>query len=237
MAKVSATKSPAPAVVNLFAKAAQAAPPVTTGKAKKETVWRVDGRADDEAKRLENAIHTVCITQTEMAALKNKDKVAKGILAAYAEDRYVDDYARLGIGPETPMTLSNSEGESVTYVVQDRSTNTAVSDEQAEQLKELLGEDAAAEVIIEKQVFSFDPNVLTPELLGPVGAALGEAITKLVSDGTLTAEQAGKLLKCEPERRFSPGIVDRLAIHAGRDRNRIQAMLHIMGASCTRYIK
>lgn len=230
------TTTPTPAKVNLFKKAAVAATPTETKK-KKQTSWVVDGNANEELKELEDCISTINEVAIEMGTLENRSKLAKTKVAAHAERQFVSAIAATGILPETPMVVSNRTGQSVTYVVQDRSNTAEVGQEQIDMLIDLLGEDAANQWLHRHDVFSFDPNVLVDEIFGPVTDAISEALTKLVAKGTITEDQMNGMISLKGSVKFKPGIVARLGEVCGRDSKKIATMLKILGSASPRYVK
>ena len=226
--------APAAPKVNLFKKAAKAAAPTETKK-KKQTSWVVNGDGNDELKEIEECISTINEVAIEMSTLENRSKLAKGKVAAHAERQFVNAIAATGILPETPMVVSNKTGQSVTYVVQNRSAE--VGQEQIDMLIDLLGEDAANQWLHRHDIFGFDPEVLTDEIFGPVTDAISEALTKLVDKGTITEDQMNAMISLKSSVKFKPNIVSRLGEVCGRDSKKIATMLKILGSTAPRYIK
>lgn len=236
MAKKTATPPAAPpGMPNLFAKAA-AAPATDKGKKKTETVWRLSGESNKDQLALEGAITEFIANKRAESEAKTQKKRQADQLAAYSEGQFVAEFAAKGVSPETPMKLTNSKGESVTYVVQDKTATANITEEQVQAVEAILGEDGASKVILRQNVFSLNPEVLTPEKLEPVGAAISEALGKLVEKGVLKAEELGELIKHDARIRFIPGLVAQLGTVCGKDASRIEGMLEAMGSACPRYM-
>jgi hypothetical protein len=222
-------------MAGLFAKAAaKAADKAAAKPKKKETVWAV-GPADAG---LGKAVKDYVRIENEIKALETKANVLKGLIKDEGSSRFVQDYAELGVHPETPMRLMNDEGESATFVVQDRGSQYGLKEGQIEQLIGLLGEDAAKNEIYEETTFAFNREVLAvPGVLEEIGKALERAQKKLVESEVLKEEQAELLLDAKTKTAFKPGVLQRLGMICGRDVVRMESFLEIAGSSITRYAK
>lgn len=227
-------------MAGLFGKVkAQAAPAAAKAK-KKETVWVVGGSADSTP--VAEAVKQLVVLAGQAKAIETKQGVFKAVVKGFAEKNYVKDFVAAGVSPETPMQVATTDGEKVTFVVQDRSSQYGVKDDQKEALVELLGADGAADLLFEETTFGFDRNVLAvPGVMEIVEKALESAIRKLTDDKDgkpiLTQEVADQLLEVKVKTAFRPGTLDRLPLICGRDVNRIEQFLEIMGSSATRYVK
>lgn len=214
------------------AKAAAASKPTASTK-KKETVWLVPAGS-----REATAVKELVDLTKQAKAIEAKTGVFKGVLKEYGETNYVADYAKVGVAPETPMTIQNPDGEKVTFVVQDRSSQYGVKDDQKAALVELLGEDGTNELLYEETTFGFNRDLLAlPGVMEIVEKALESATKKLVDGGVLTEEQVGDLLDVKVKTAFKPGTLDRLTMICGKDTTKLSQFLEIMGSSATRYVK
>ncbi len=214
------------------AKAAAASKPTAASK-KKETVWLV-GAGSREAVAVKELVELT----KQAKAIEAKTGVFKGVLKEYGEASYVGEYAKLGVAPETPMTILNPDGDKVTFVVQDRSSQYGVKDDQKAALVELLGEDGTQELLYEETSFGFNRDLLAlPGVMEIVEKALETATKKLVDNGVLTEEQVGELLDVKVKTAFKPGTLDRLTMVCGKDTTKLGQFLDIMGSSATRYVK
>tara|TARA_R110002051_G_scaffold135411_1_gene208343 strand:+ start:2025 stop:2696 length:672 start_codon:yes stop_codon:yes gene_type:complete len=222
-------------MAGLFTKAKKAAD--TTAKAtKKATVWQCVSAKNAEA--LETAIHEVVVLQADLKAIQAKQNVHKTVVKRHAEDQFVEAFADTGVQPDSPMQVQNSDGEKLTYVVQDRCANAKVKEEQVEELERLFGEDKAGELIYEQTTFSFNPTLLAKKGVMPaIEAALVGAFEGMVESGLLTEEQSEDFLDCNQFRAFKPGTVAQLVQICGKDTQKIRELLDVMGSACVRYIK
>lgn len=225
-------------MAGLFAKAAAKKTEGTgaaTAKKAKNTTWLCGSTAGDEVAK---AVHELKVLNAEKKAIEAKMDVHKVKVQGYAEDQFYRAYADVGVFPETPMLVQNSDGEKVTFVVQDRSAQYGVKPEQVDLLAEMLGQDAVGDLLYEETTIAFNRLVMAlPGVTEAVEQALERAIMKLVKDGSLSEEQAGELVDPIVKRTFKPGTLDRLAIICGRDVTRIEQFCEIMGSSCTMYLK
>lgn len=222
--------------MGLFAKAAAKTKEATGGNGgskKKNTTWSVGDPAGDQVGK---AVHELVVLSAEEKAIKAKKALFETTVSNYAERRFVEDYADLGVFPETPLCVVNADGEKVTYVVQDRSAQYRVKPEQKEALIQLMGEDAAADLLYEEVGLKFNRLVMAkPGVADAVEKALEQCITKLMKAGKLTEED--ELVEADVKESFKPGTLDRLGILCGSDTTKMKAFLEAMGSSAVRYIK
>lgn len=226
-------------MAGLFAKAAAKQTKPTTPK-RKQTVWLTSDARDNGA--LGRAVHELVNSEAQKKALEAKCKIFKGVIGKFAEHNLVGNYADTGVPPETPLVVQNDDGEKVTYVVQDRSGQYAVKDDQREALEGLLGKERTEDLLYTETNFGFSRLIMSlPGVMEVVEEALEKAIKRLTDDRNgkpiLTEEQAGELLDVTQKVSLRPGIVERLAIVCGRDPVRIKQFLDIVGSHITRYVK
>jgi hypothetical protein len=223
-------------MAGLFAKA-KAKKEKTTSKAKpkKATTWVVGDKASE---KVAEAVAQMCSLSADAKAIAAKMKVHKAVVLPYAEGQFFSSYADIGVFPETPMVVQNGDGQKVTFVVQDRSQQYGVKDDQVEELVELLGEDAVEDLLYEETTIAFSREILAIEGVSEViEAALERAINKMLKEGILDEEQAGELIDPVEKRTFKPGTLQRLAVICGKDTTKMEEFVDAMGSSCTRYIK
>lgn len=223
-------------MAGLFNKAKTQAAVKSTAPARKATVWLVGTAPGTE--RLGVAVKELVALSQQAKAIEAKTGLFKGLLKEHGESEYVDDYVRLGVEPETPMVIQNTDGEKVTFVIQDRSAQYGVKEDQKAALVELLGEDAAGNLLYEETSFGFNRDVLAlPGVQEIVEKALESAIRKLTAEGVLTEEQTELLLDVKVKEAFKPGTLGRLVNLCGKDTVKVKQLLEILGSSATRYIK
>jgi len=122
--------------------------------------------------------------------------------------------------------------------VQDRGKQYAVKPDQQEALADLLGEDAAKNLLTDTVSFGFNDAILSlPGVQEAVETALGEAISGMVGVGMLDGDQAELLLSVNSKTTFRAGTLDQLVQICGRDTSRMKQFLDIAGSSFTRYVK
>lgn len=221
------------------AKAASSAPKTTT----KQTMWLVGDTANDESKRVGAAVTALIALDREMDTLTAKANVHKAVVKRHADRSFVTDFAGAGVLPETPMVVQNDQGEKVTFVVQDRSSQYQVKADQIAALGDLLGADATTTLLYEETTFAFNRDIMAvPGVAEIVEKALETAVKKLTAEREggkpiLSEEHAALLLDAKTKTAFRPGTVERLPQICGRDTVKLTQMLEIMGSSCTRYVK
>lgn len=223
-------------MAGLFAKATEkSAAKKKSSKPKKNTTWVVGDPNGDEVGK---AVHQMVELTAQEKAIAAKKKMAANVVLNHAKRSHVQDFCSLGVPPDTPMLVQNSDGEKVTFVVQDRSGQYNVKEEQLVALRDLLGDDAADELTYEETKLGFDRTIMAiPGVAEAVEKALERTLTKLVKDEVLTEEQAGELITADQKTSFKPGTLDRAASIVGRDATRLAQFLEAMGSSCVRYVK
>jgi hypothetical protein len=220
--------------MGLFAKAAEKKSK-TAAKPKKNTTWVV---GDPDGDAVGKAVHELVELTAQEKAIKAKKNIFANQVANHAKDHHVRDFCDLGVAPDTPMVVQNSDGEKVTFVVQDRGGQYNVKEEQQDALAQLLGADAAADLLFTETTLGFDRTILAiPGVSDVIEGALQRAVTKLIKEKTVTEEQADELITAKVKTSFKPGTLDRAATIVGRDTTKLAAFLDAMGSSCTRYIK
>lgn len=214
-------------------KNAKARAPKKEAASKKETVWTLP--ANDPL----NAAVTECVKlSAESKAIEGKLNVYKNQLKVVGQRNYVETYTTRGSSPETPMLIQNGSGESVTYIVQDRSSQYGVKEDQLDALRDLLGADAAERLTYEETTFKLSRDVLAlPGVLEAIDKALTRVKERLVESKVLTDEQGDLLVEAESKTAFRPGTLDRMVEICGRDSVKMASFLDIMGSSATRYVK
>jgi hypothetical protein len=239
---VSAPAAPKP---NLFAKAKEAA--VVAPKKEKGTVIQlpkeldVEGRLIGESALLNHAVTEVLEASAEEKAAKNKGSLAKGRLSKYTQARLVELTAKFGVLPPTPMSVVNHNGESCTYVMQDKSQQNAIGPEQIELFKSVLGEDGANRVVHTKTIYSFDVDTMEQKAANgemTVAEIVAETVSAaLAADARLSDDQKASLIQSSEKTYLKPNTLQRVAELCGADAARIEQFLDAAGSACVRYIK
>lgn len=201
----------------------------------KGTPWMVgDPNGDQVGKCVDELVRL----NAELKAIEAKMDVAKGVVKKYALKNLCSDVAQRGVLPETPMYVQNADGHKVTFVLQDRSSQYKVKEDQQDALASMLGPDAASDLLYTEVTYSFNRDVLAvPGVQEAIGAAVSAVVQELRENGVLSDEQAGSVFSAEEKTAFKPGTLDRVAVIVGRDSTRIKQFLDIMGSSATNYVR
>lgn len=221
----------------LFTKAAEkSAAAVKSAKPTKNTTWIVGG--NDESEAVAKAVKTLVQLSADEKAMKAKKNLAMTVVAKMAKENHVRDFCDLGVSPDTPMKVQNSDGDSVSFIVQDRSGQYAAKPDQIAVMVQLLGEDAAADLTYTDVSLGLNGAILSiPGVSAAIEKSLEEAITHLVAEDMLTGDQADELITAKSKTAFKPGTVERAAMLCGRDTVKMGAFFDAMSTSCTRFIK
>jgi hypothetical protein len=247
MAKKKATAAaPTVAPVNLFAKAAKTA--AEAPKKAKGTIVQLPKELDAEGKLvgesaiLNNAVTNAITADAESKAALTKLNLAKQRLLTYAQQRVVELYAQAGVLPPTPVSVVNHNGESVTYVMADKSQQNPIGKEQVALFKELLGDDGANSVIQEKTLFFFDFATMDQPAANAkdktVFEIVQEAINSVMATETrLSEEQKANLIQSTCKTYLKENTLSRIATICGADSARIAQFYDAAGTACVRSIK
>jgi hypothetical protein len=223
--------------MSLFQKAAEASSKKsskTASKSKKSTTWLVGAAESD--RNVSKAVKVLNELNADKKAIDAKMKVHKTIVQKHARGQFFDTFAANGVFPETPMLVQNEDGEKVTFVVQDRSSQYRCKQEQLEMLIELLGPDAARGMVIEETTFSFHREALVrPEVKSVIEKHLEAAISELMGEGHI--ESFEDVLDVEQKTAFKPGTLQRLAAICGNDSVKMRRTFEALGSSATNFIK
>lgn len=243
--KESVAKSPAP-TTNLFAKAAKAA--ADKPKKKDGTIIQLPKDLDTEGKLIgESALLNQAITnaieaKADEEAAKVKGTLAKGKIMTYAQGEVVKLYAKLGVPPETPVSVVNHNGESVTYVMADKSQQNPMGAEQVALLETLLGADAAAKIIQKRTIVSFNFKTMDEQAANEksktVFSVVAEVVSNaLMSDPRLSIEQKESLIESVEKTYLQVGTLQRIAELCGSDAKKIGQFYEAIGSACVRSLK
>jgi hypothetical protein len=200
---------------------------------KKSTTWMV-GSGESEAK-VAKAVSELKSLNAEKKAIDAKMKVHNTVVKTHARSEFFETFAANGVFPETPMKVQNDEGEAVTFVVQDRSTQYEAKAEQLGALEQILGEDGARDMIGEETRFSFQRDaMMNPDVMAILEQHLEAAIAQLTEAGLI--EGFEDVLDVNTRTAFKPGTLQRLALICGKDAVKMRQVMDAMGSSAPNYV-
>lgn len=254
-------KATAPVVPNLFHKAAkqeavavkEAPRKGTTFKLPVETVQDEDGNTQlaPQTVELHKAIKTVLDENKVAKQAENKQNDAKGKLMPVVLNMFANLFCKDQRVPAGPMTLVNSEGLGLTFVIQDKSGQYALSTEQVNDLKELLGPKTTDNITVTATEFKFNPGTM----IEPAGNIEGlnaeqvaakpkvaDIVAEIVSSAIvncdqLTDDQKASLIDAEQKTRFRKDKLNDLAQVADFNPSRLLMIFEILGSSVVKYLK
>ena len=99
--------------------------------------------------------------QAEKKALEGRAAIFKSRLTREANERLVAHLVNTGTLPSTPTRLVNGSGESVTYVVQDRTGSKTIDDTTLGLLEDLLGPEVAHGLVADEGEFSLNRDIMS----------------------------------------------------------------------------
>lgn len=213
------------------------------------------GNLTAKCAELHEAIATAIKAKKEMSDAENRGNAAKGLIKPIVASQYANKVATSGCLPNTPIVVTNHRGESLTYVITDKTATKGLSDEQLEMLKEMLGPDTVDRITMEFRTYGFCPETMQ-EISGevPVGLTAEEvvamprvhnivakrvsaALAEAVEAGEITAEQRSTLLTADIKTLLCKGEFENLAQFTGADVSRIEGVLEALDGVVIRYLK
>lgn len=219
--------------MSVFAKAAAKVAAVPSKSTKKKTIWEL---SPDNP--LNAAVKSFIEYDREIKTAEAKKEPLKRKLREFGTEHYIQDYVNAEFPPESPMVIQSVDGETLTFVVQDRTSEYKVTEETKEAVAAILGEDGAKKVIYEETIFKFNRDLMAiPGVSDIVGAALETAMKSLVKKNLVTEEQSEQLIVAESKTSFKPGLLKNLTGICGADTVKVSNFLEAMGSSCTRYCR
>jgi len=221
-------------MAGLFAKLEKKAAAAPEKATKKSTTWSVG--TTEENKKVSEALSQLTRLNADAKALDAKMGIHKSVILKHAKDSFSRDYAATGFKPESPMIIQNAEGDQATFVLQDRSSSSAIKDSQRAELEALLGVDAVEKILVNEIDFRFSRSALgLPSVMKVVEKHLEAAMTELTKKELLPPDI--ELLEVDHAVRVRGGTLERLGEIVGKDSSKLAAVLDALGSSVTRYIK
>jgi hypothetical protein len=243
--KSAATAAVAAPKPNLFAKAKEQK--ADTPKKAKGTIFQLPKELDAEGKLMgDSAVLNYAVTEAleasqEEKTAKNKGNLAKGKLAKYAQGELVKTIAKLGVMPPTPVEVVNHNGESVTYVVQNKAGQNPISGEQIELLQQEFGAELCALMTEQRETYAFNPETMaeaTPDGKNTVQDVVFEIVSAaLVECKRLSDEQKANIIAATTKSFLRETTLPRVAELCGADANRIDKFFEFAGSTVVRYVK
>lgn len=221
--------------MSLLTRAKEKAKSTTNKKAKKNTTWSVGEETNEQ---IAGSLKELSQINADIKALEAKKKIHASVVSAYAESNFINSFCDMGVMPDAPMKIVNQNGDSATYVVQDRSGQYKLKDDQIDVLIQILGEDVVDDLLYTQHTIGFDRSIMAmPGVTEAVDKALTTAVKRMLRDGVLDAQSADDLISVDAKIAFKPGTLDRAASLVGRDKGRLRSFIQAMGSSCCRYVK
>jgi hypothetical protein len=231
---------------NLFARAKEKVE--ATPKKPKGTTISLPKDLDDkgeltgEAKLLNTAIHDANVATADKKAAETRAKIAKGVLKDYVLNEWATIAAQQGVIPPTPVTVVNHAGETLTYVIQDKTQQNALSPEQVDMFGTLLGQEVAANIIHERTIYSLNPEVLDQEAAGPQakGESVAEVVCEVLSDALtkctkLSDDQKNGIIAATSKTVLRRNTFPRIVEICGSNVGKIAAFMEAAGTAVVRY--
>jgi hypothetical protein len=202
----------------------------------KGTTWQITD--PDVIEEIENVVYL----QEQLDALEKRLDTRKANLKAVADRRYFQDGADLGEFPAGPIKMVTPRGKSVGFVAQDCSDGAEVKKGVLEALHAAAGwiPVPIVDLVEPKESFAFNNEVLN-ERLGfgtmTVRDFLAAVIAREVGKGSITRDQADRLIECQRKTVFKAGLFKRLLAAGLGNWGRLTKLFGAIGSLSKRYIK
>lgn len=196
-----------------------------------------------EQGKLAKAIQDFHQFEREAKEAKLKADLAKSHLLSYCEHRWLEEVASTGDGLPTPIKLCNAAGQSVTFVIADKTGSTSLDNSQYGALVGVIGKNCARAGTRERKRIYFDGNTLDQSTLDGrvVYDAVEEFLSLMVDDmviaHVLTAEQSKSLYAVKKTRTFTSDFMAYLPGFCNLDVDKLRVAIAAIGSALVRYIK
>lgn len=211
--------------------------------ADKGTTWSVpDGE-------IAEAIEACAVLSAEIATAKTKLDAAKEIVETYAGKRYIAHWASYREPAAAPLKVVTAEGQSVLYIVSDRSNGYAPNAKCLSGLTEAIGSFEPIEAALTTTTsHTFSEEILALPVRDPVSKRkvsllqwinriISPRLEELVTSGELERGQAEALVVATASRTFDSTFVPSLPTLCERDQSRLVRAVAAMGSAIVRFCK
>lgn len=183
-------------------------------------------------------LHKASAKASEAEALK---ETAASVLKPWVLEQVVKIHANIGTFPETPIKVINSTDKQATYVVQNKSGQNPLSEEQIESLTNEFGQDTTNDMTEVRVLYSFNPDTMKQQAANgttTVEQVVRELInSSILADDRLSMEQKKTLLKVTKTTHLRPSILEAVTNFIGKDVNKLLRFFEIAGSSFVRYFR
>jgi hypothetical protein len=175
---------------------------------------------------------------------ERKADKAKAIVREFANVCWLDIYSR-GLLPQMPFKVITAKGESVGFVVQDKTAGAKLTPEAEQELTAIIGGEAMPTVVGDEISLQLDHATMNEMAPGPeklrvgdvLAARLGSLRYELAAEGLLTQEQAGRIFQSRPVRVLKPSLLGRLPGLVAGSAEKIAEVLSVLSGSVVRFIR
>lgn len=205
------------------------------------TTW-VLGRKGGE-KVIGELVADFVTLSAQLKPLETRLGLVNAALRDYCDRRWSMAIGAQGLSLPSPIKLVNEAGQTITFVVQDRSRSAELKADAYAELVTAIGSKQAKVATAEKVRVGFDPDVLDELALDGryVQDAVEEHAKLMVGDmvlqKVLTRAQAEKLLVVARTRRLREGFLSSIPHWCDLDVERFRAAICAVGAAFTRFIR
>lgn len=207
----------------------------------KATIWTL--AKTGEQGKLSRAIQEVHQLEREAKEANLKADLAKSQLLSYCERRWTAELASTGDCLPTPIKLVNASGQSVTFVVADKTGSASLSESAYSSLSGVIGKSYAKSGTREQKRIRFDGKTLDQSTLDgrKVHDAVEEYLELMAGDmviaKVISPEQAKSLYAVEKSRAFTSDFMSYLPAFCDFDVTKLRDALAAIGSAVVRYLK
>jgi hypothetical protein len=213
----------------------------------KGTTWHVGPDENDDG--LTTALAEFNRLAAEKKTITTRLTAAQELLESFAGERWIEHWAEHNEQPELPVRIVNPEtGEYATFVVNDKTATTVVTDKIKTPLSVVLGTDAVKAGLVETIVYSFNQDLLGKTVKNPITGRrqplqklladrIGGLLDSLVTVDELTRPEADSLLTATTVHVFDRDFVASLPGLCNHHVEALDAAVTALGSAIVRYVK
>jgi len=176
---------------------------------------------------------------------KNRGNLAKGLLGKFALARYAGLIAETAVIPPSPYTVVNKDGSGITYIVQNKSQQNALSQDQIGKLRALLGDDIVDSMLEDKELYFFSSTALAEKAAGRKakgGDLVADVVFEVVSAAIMETSKLSKqqklaLIKKKTTKHLKVDTLSKVPQLFGDMPKKIRPFFEIVGSAINRYFK
>lgn len=199
----------------------------------------------DENRELHGTVDNIKQAAKDEKAAKNRGNLAKGLLGKFALTHYTGLIAENATLPPSPYTVVNQDGLGITYIVQNKSKQNALSTDQIGKLRALLGRVVLNRILEDKELFFFSTTALAEKAAGRKAKGndmVADIVFEVVSAAIMETPKLSKqqklaLIKKKTTTHLKVDTLSKVPQLFSDMPSKIRPFFEIVGSAINRYFK